>query len=586
MEMKGMSDMDEQVRRQAGPSGRTVRNDRAGNDVNTSDGAGRQAAGNASGRSPVKNGIAPAGTQRTGRAQETRSDRTGTGTRHTERLTASAAGTTGRNAADGHPPVDPERARRKAEARRLKREKERQRRLMLGASVIAAVLVLTVVFLVIGSRRSSRLDNAAAQTAVQAAGDNRDLSQNTQSDPVVNQEASAAVFSEASSAAETAPAVTAAPAELVSEGYIDDDGTVHFVNDPAYSEKITILGTGDNLIHEALFLDAETEDGYDFTPLYARIKPYIEWADIASVNQETPIATAIASASGYPHFNTPTEDGDAMIDAGFDIFNLATNHVYDMGVEGLYATIEYFNDAGVPYFGAYYDADDRYTVRTKTANGITVAFVGFINYTNQDVDEMDSQLYWIDDYESVRERIRKAKEEADIVVAYAHWGEEYENVLTDQMTEAAQVMVDAGADIIFGDHTHILQKITVLQRESDGKLCPIQYCGGNLVSGQKTRQSLLSTLTTVEMAKNPETGDIVVTGFKALPIVTHYIGDRTDVEVYPLDQYTEELANANGVKQFEEETMTLDYMWDLVNAEIPEQFLAHTSDYDDGELFN
>jgi poly-gamma-glutamate synthesis protein (capsule biosynthesis protein) len=210
-------------------------------------------------------------------------------------------------------------------------------------------------------------------------------------------------------------------------------------------------------------------------------------------------------------------------------------------------------------------------------NGISVAFLGFVNWTNTDpTEEAEYQLVWIDDEESVKTYIERAKEQADVVVVYAHWGEENENIITEQMSSMAQKMVNWGADIVYGDHTHVLQKITVLERESDGALCPVQFCGGNFLSGQKERAHLLSVLTTVEVGKNPETGEVAVTGMTALPLVTHYEGDRQNVVIYPLDDYTEELAEQNGVKQFENETMTLDYMWDLVHAEIPDQYLIHT----------
>ncbi|MBR3153458.1 MAG: CapA family protein, partial [Lachnospiraceae bacterium] len=78
------------------------------------------------------------------------------------------------------------------------------------------------------------------------------------------------------------------------------DGGAQAVDD----NSITILGVGDNLAHEQVFLTASTGSGYDFRPFYKNIKPFITSADLATVNQETPLATALGSASGYPHFNT------------------------------------------------------------------------------------------------------------------------------------------------------------------------------------------------------------------------------------------------------------------------------------------
>ena len=72
------------------------------------------------------------------------------------------------------------------------------------------------------------------------------------------------------------------------------DGGAQAVDD----NSITILGVGDNLAHEQVFLTASTGSGYDFRPFYKNIKPFISSADLATVNQETPLATALGSASG------------------------------------------------------------------------------------------------------------------------------------------------------------------------------------------------------------------------------------------------------------------------------------------------
>jgi len=454
----------------------------------------------------------------------------------------------------------------KRDREKLKRKRQKQVRMQI-AGIMASLLIVLLILLFV---RAGKFGKNGAPSGGQTAGGIETQDENISLPESTGTE----VLSDVSSIPVT-PEPT--PAELVSKGRMED-GRAVFVNDPAFSEKVTILGTGDNLIHEALYLDAQTEDGgYDFTPMYAKVKPYIQAADIATVNQETPLATAVGAPSGYPHFNSPTEVGDALIDAGFDAINQANNHILDMGQDGLLATLDYWDSVGIPYFGAYRGSEDRSNIRTIEVNGISVAFLGFVNWTNTDpTEEAEYQLVWIDDEQSVKTYIEKAKEQADVVVVYAHWGEENENIITEQMSSMAQKMVNWGADIVYGDHTHVLQKITVLERESDGALCPVQFCGGNFLSGQKERAHLLSVLTTVEVGKNPETGEVAVTGMTALPLVTHYEGDRKNVVIYPLDDYTEELAEQNGVKQFENETMTLDYMWDLVHAEIPDQYLIHT----------
>ena len=72
--------------------------------------------------------------------------------------------------------------------------------------------------------------------------------------------------------------------------------------------SVSLIAVGDNLIHNTLLKDASNGDGtYDFTSFYENVKPYVEAADIAFVNQESPLGTG--EPAGYPSFNTPQSCG-------------------------------------------------------------------------------------------------------------------------------------------------------------------------------------------------------------------------------------------------------------------------------------
>lgn len=381
---------------------------------------------------------------------------------------------------------------------------------------------------------------------------------------------------ESGTASAPAEAVSAAetPAPEAADPYKADGGRVLFA-DPAYTEEVTILSTGDNLIHEKLYQNAHRDDGsYDFTPMYTRVKPFIQAADIATVNMETPMASG--EPSGYPHFNTPTAAGAALIDAGFDVMNAANNHMVDRGSTGLMETLQYWQSQGVPYVGAYMNADDMWTQRIIEVNGIKVAFLGFMTFTNQDDDHATSATYLsFDKSDQIESLVKDAKSKADVVVVHAHWWyEENTFEVFDEQKLFAQYLVNWGADVVFGNHSHTIEPIEILTRESDGKQCPVIYSMGNFVSGQKFRYNLLSGLMTVSFVKNPATGDVKASRVSFRPTVTHYTGDRDDVEIIPLVDYTEELAAVNGVQQFEEMVpLTMDYLYEILHAEIAEEYI-------------
>ena len=102
----------------------------------------------------------------------------------------------------------------------------------------------------------------------------------------------------------------------------------------------SMITAGDNLIHSSLYKDANKNanyDGYDFKPMYELIKPIVEPYDIAYYNQETILGGTELGLSDYPTFNSPQEVGDAMIDAGFNLVSLATNHTIDSGEKAILA---------------------------------------------------------------------------------------------------------------------------------------------------------------------------------------------------------------------------------------------------------
>ena len=109
------------------------------------------------------------------------------------------------------------------------------------------------------------------------------------------------------------------------------------------NNTLHITAVGDNLIHDA-FIEAGRDNDWDFDFLYENIKDDISSADLASVNQETPLTTDHENAAGYPDFNTPSEVADALADAGFDIVTQATEHAFDQEETGIKDTISFWED--------------------------------------------------------------------------------------------------------------------------------------------------------------------------------------------------------------------------------------------------
>ena len=150
--------------------------------------------------------------------------------------------------------------------------------------------------------------------------------------------------------------------------------------------EVTFKATGDNLIHNTIYQQAaarSSDGGYDFSYCYEDIIPVIEGTDLVFVNQETPVATSVFEPSNYPLFNTPSETVTDLKSAGFNLFNLASNHTLDKGVRGMEATLDFMDSVqGITHFGCYRNYTDEHTPRLVEKNGITFAFIGVTEMTN------------------------------------------------------------------------------------------------------------------------------------------------------------------------------------------------------------
>ena len=96
------------------------------------------------------------------------------------------------------------------------------------------------------------------------------------------------------------------------------------------------------------------------------IKPISSSYDLAYYNQETILGGSSIGLSGYPSFNTPFEFGDAMVDAGFNLVSLATNHTLDRGINAIKLSREYWNkQTGVNAIGSYTSYEEKEALESK-----------------------------------------------------------------------------------------------------------------------------------------------------------------------------------------------------------------------------
>jgi len=170
----------------------------------------------------------------------------------------------------------------------------------------------------------------------------------------------------------------------------------------------------------------------------AYLAPYLQSADLALANLESPLTTIPSQTSGYT-LCAPPDRVRFLAEAGLDLLSLANNHSLDCGPDGLDETEATLHAVGLTPLGSANDPVYR------TLNGLRLAFLAFEDVSAQLDGEVAAQL------------IRGAHDTGALVIVSIHWGVEYQGGPSEHQRQLAQQFVDAGAILIWGHHPHVLQ---------------------------------------------------------------------------------------------------------------------------------
>lgn len=315
--------------------------------------------------------------------------------------------------------------------------------------------------------------------------------------------------------------------------------------------KINMLATGDALIHNAVYWEYATGDKdtgpYNFDGALDYVRDIVSEYDIAYYNQETPFAGGLPD--GYPRFSTPSEFGDAMIKAGFNMISTATNHTIDKGEDGILNFYNYLkNKDGIIFNGIADNATDRNNFMIGEKNNITYTMLSYTTSTNGlPVPSGKDYLVNVYDAEQVKSDIEAVRDKVDVLIVAMHWGVEYASTPNSNQQEIAQYLADLGVDIILGAHPHVLQPITWI----DDTL--VMYSLGNFISNQygtDDYNKLVGFMATLDITKTvtPEGdvditidnlgGELIFTKYNGNPITT---ANHDGHQVIPFSKMTDEV---------------------------------------------
>ena len=282
---------------------------------------------------------------------------------------------------------------------------------------------------------------------------------------------------------------------------------------PEQDVSVRIRATGDIMFHPSQLDGAYdyTTNTYDFENSFKAIRDIIREADISIANFEgTTAGNEIYAYQGYPLFNAPDEALDAIKNAGFDILSTANNHSLDTRKAGIIRTIEQIKVRGMEPIGTFKEKPET-RVLIKDVKGIKFAFLSYTEMVNglESVlapEDLDAMVNIIDETK-MKEDIAYAKDNnADVIIAFLHWGDEYSRVQAQRQEILADMLFKSGVDIILGSHPHVIQPTQTL--DYDGKTKFVAYSMGNFISNQRV-ETLVPYGLTEHVSKYTEDGIII-----------------------------------------------------------------------------
>ena len=224
---------------------------------------------------------------------------------------------------------------------------------------------------------------------------------------------------------------------------------------------------------------------------YEEVRETISQADLAVGSFNATMSERVEHTGCTPTYQLvgSPANADALQNAGFDLMSVATNHIKDCGSgkawcnETFFDTLDNLKRVGILTVGAGANQTEALQPVVVTLNGIRFGFVSLGD------SKQDESVFAQEDWpgiaylseENLRTAIAAARQVSDVVIALPHWGSE-DIVVPNwiQRTQARQ-LIEAGADIIVGNHTHVVQAL----QDIDG--VPVFYGLGNFVFDQGLR---------------------------------------------------------------------------------------------------
>jgi len=236
------------------------------------------------------------------------------------------------------------------------------------------------------------------------------------------------------------------------------------------------------------------ENGYDYP--FKKVQHLLDDADIAIGNLEGPLTNLCESTldKEYVFRSPPDSVAPALKKAGFNIMNLANNHILDFDIQGMNDTINSLKGQHIQTVGTGYNSTNaRSGTILQTDNGR----VGFLSYSLTFPESFwatkDKPGTAFGHEKDIKEDVQRISKLVDYVIVSFHWGREKSLKLRPYQPTLGRAAIDAGADIVLGHHPHVLQAI---EEYKDGLII---YSLGNFVFGSYSTDAKTSVIARITL---------------------------------------------------------------------------------------
>ena len=254
--------------------------------------------------------------------------------------------------------------------------------------------------------------------------------------------------------------------------------------------------------------------GEDYGYPFRNVLEYFENDDFTMINLESVLADEGASANKLFTFRGPTAYTQIMTGSSVEAVTLANNHTLDYGKTGYNSTIQALTDAEV-----WFVEEDKTTLVT-TESGLTIGLYA-------------DSFYFSDS--DIEKNVKALKDQgAEVIICAFHWGTEGSYRPNAAQKNFAHAAIDAGADIVYGHHPHVLQPI---EEYNDGI---IFYSLGNFsFGGNHFPRDMDSAIMRQEIIRE-ENGDVRLGELTIIPISISSMEKQNNFQPTPYEEGTKE----------------------------------------------